>query len=159
MAPEQETELFSGARHATERQRGETLQQRIDRPHSVNNGHLQSPVRVPAGCSSCPPDQREVVELITEYVDSEPLQLLEPHAAELIDRLQGWQAELDAREAQLNARVALFELQERQFRLWEQQQRAQATEKIRSATAANEELKNALRRQLIAEMPASLGFR
>lgn len=152
MAPEQESELFSGARHATEHQR-------IDRPHAVNNGHLQPPLRETADPRLPSYEQFSAAESIKESVDSGPLHLLDAHAAELIDRLQDWQAELDAREAQLNARVALLELQERQFRLWEQQQRAQASEKVRSTTAANEELKNALRRRLIAEMPASLGIR
>jgi hypothetical protein len=144
MAAEQDTETLSGAR-------GTIVSQRIDRPHAVQNGHYSNGLMPEAGCSNAIPEP--LVD--STGPDSTGLDLLSCHAEDLVDRLQHWQAELDAREAQLNARDALFDLQVRQFRLWEQQQRAQAAETVRAATSSNEELKQALRRRIIAETPVA----
>ncbi len=57
---------------------------------------------------------------------------LQLHAEELIGRLQGWAAELDAREAQLNARISRQESRERQFRLQQQDALTDQAEQQRS---------------------------
>jgi hypothetical protein len=57
---------------------------------------------------------------------------LELHAAELVDQLQAWASDLDAREAQLNARASLQDLRERQFRLQQQDLATELAEQRRS---------------------------
>ncbi|GAA5506744.1 hypothetical protein [Novipirellula caenicola] len=67
-------------------------------------------------------------------------------AADLIERLQRWESELDAREAQLNARAAIQEHRERQFRLEQQAASTDLAEQTRAAQRLQAELKAQARR-------------
>ena len=64
--------------------------------------------------------------------NQDPQDWLQLHADDLIDRLRGWQQELDAREAQLNAREAQQEQRERNFRVQAQSEQAEFEEQSRS---------------------------
>jgi hypothetical protein len=61
------------------------------------------------------------------------------HAAELLDRLQYWASDLDAREARLNARLSVQDYRERRFRLLQQDVAAQLAEQQRSSERLREE--------------------
>lgn len=78
--------------------------------------------------------------------------LLRLHAADLIERLQVWSSDLDARESQINSRAALQDHRERQFRLWAQSRRADLEDSIRAAEERAEELCEAARRLTLAEL-------
>jgi hypothetical protein len=71
---------------------------------------------------------------------------LQLHATELIERLQSWSADLDAREAQLNARTALLEHRERQLRLEQQNSRLEVEELTQSLEREVAEIRAAARR-------------
>lgn len=77
-----------------------------------------------------------------------PLQddLVHFHASDLIDRLQGWAADLDAREAQLNARSSLQDHRERRFRLNQQDASTEIAEQQRSIERLREEVEAQARR-------------
>lgn len=61
------------------------------------------------------------------------------HASELLDRLQSWASDLDAREAQLNARLSVQDHRERRFRLIQQDIAAELAEQRRSIERLREE--------------------
>lgn len=67
-------------------------------------------------------------------------------AADLIERLQAWESDLDAREAQLNSRAALQEHRERQFRLEQQAASTDLAEQTRAAQRLHADLKAQARR-------------
>ncbi|TWU24126.1 hypothetical protein Pla52o_20500 [Novipirellula galeiformis] len=67
-------------------------------------------------------------------------------AADLVERLQRWEADLDAREAQLNARTAFQEHLERQFRFQRQSAMTDLAEQTRSIEQIQAELKIQARR-------------
>ncbi|EMI16949.1 hypothetical protein RMSM_06123 [Rhodopirellula maiorica SM1] len=67
-------------------------------------------------------------------------------AADLIERLQRWESDLDAREAQLNARAAIQEHRERQFRLERQAATIDLAEQTRAAQRLHADLKTQARR-------------
>ncbi len=80
-------------------------------------------------------------------VDTSPQeQWLGLQAADLIERLQAWESDLDAREAQLNARAALQEHRERQFRLEQQAATTDLAEQARASQRLHAELKAQARR-------------
>ncbi|TWU59184.1 hypothetical protein Poly51_19700 [Rubripirellula tenax] len=68
------------------------------------------------------------------------------HAAELIDHLQAWSMDLDAREAQLNSRSSHQDHRERQFRLIQQDATAELAEKQRAIDRIRTEIHAQARR-------------
>lgn len=68
------------------------------------------------------------------------------HATDLIDRLQTWASDLDAREAQLNSRTSIQEHRERQFRLRQQDLATELAEQQRSIDRLRQEIEAQARR-------------
>lgn len=68
------------------------------------------------------------------------------HACELVDRLQSWADDLDAREAKLNARSSLQDLRERRFRLEQQNAETELAEQQRSTDRLRREVEADARR-------------
>ncbi len=69
-------------------------------------------------------------------------QWLRFHASDLIEQLQGWASDLDAREAHLNARLAVQDHRERQFRMQQQDVSAEMAERQRSLRRLQEEIQS-----------------
>lgn len=78
--------------------------------------------------------------------------LLRLHATELIDRLQEWSRDLDARQSQLNLQSASQDQRERQFRLWTQAREAELQERLRVAEERDKELRESAHRLALAEL-------
>lgn len=72
--------------------------------------------------------------------------LLNLHAIDLVDRLQSWAADLDAREAQLNSRTSLQDHRERQFRLAQQDAETELAEQQRAIERLRREVEAQARR-------------
>lgn len=68
------------------------------------------------------------------------------HAEELIDRLQTWSADLDARESQLNLRASMQDQHERQFRLRQQDLAADLAQQQRAVERLRGEIQAQARR-------------
>lgn len=68
------------------------------------------------------------------------------HATDLIDRLQAWASDLDAREAQLNSRTSIQEHRERRFRVRQQDLATELAEQQRSIERLRHEIKAQARR-------------
>lgn len=68
------------------------------------------------------------------------------HATDLIDRLQSWASDLDAREAQLNSRTSIQEHRERRFRLRQQDLATELAEQQRSIDRLRLEIEAQARR-------------
>ncbi len=68
------------------------------------------------------------------------------HAIDLIDRLQAWASDLDAREAQLNSRTSIQEHRERGFRLRQQDLATELAEQQRSIERLRHEIEAQARR-------------
>ncbi|WP_372723396.1 hypothetical protein [Novipirellula sp.] len=83
-------------------------------------------------------------QIISETSPQE--QWLGLQAADLIERLQAWESDLDAREAQLNSRAALQEHRERQFRLERQAASTDLAEQTRAVQRLHADLKAQARR-------------
>jgi hypothetical protein len=77
---------------------------------------------------------------------SKPHDWLRLHAGELVDRLQAWATDLDAREAQLNARTSLQDHRERRFRLQQQDAATELAEQQRSIERLRVEIETQARR-------------
>jgi hypothetical protein len=73
-------------------------------------------------------------------------QWLDLQAEDLIERLQQWAVDLDAREAQLNVQASLQDRRERQFRLRQQDAMAQLAEQQRSIARQQHEIECRARR-------------
>ncbi|WP_164100980.1 hypothetical protein [Candidatus Laterigemmans baculatus] len=125
---------------------------RFDPPHP----HLDAPAFLPQQAAGPPPAlaalPTAVVDETREAEMATRESLLHLQAADLIERLQLWSSDLDARESQLNARLALQDHRERQFRLWAQSRRADLEASIRAADERAGELREAARRLAIAEL-------
>jgi len=67
------------------------------------------------------------------------------HSDDLIERLQAWGADLDAREAELNHRAAMQDQRERQFRMTQQAIIASLKEKQLAAETTENELRRKAR--------------
>ncbi|TWU56244.1 hypothetical protein [Rubripirellula reticaptiva] len=76
---------------------------------------------------------------------------LKLQATDLIDRLQAWAADLDAREAQLNVRASVQDHRERQFRMVQQDAVTELAEQKRSAERLRTELQSQARRMAFGE--------
>ncbi len=132
--------------------RRELSAQRIDRPHALQNGHAPpSPAEPQGSDSSAVHVGQQDSQPSSESQQAWHESLLNLHAADLVQHLQRWSLEIDAREAQLNARSALQDLQERQFRQWSNSQTAEIEELTRAAIAHEHELRSAVRRNVIME--------
>lgn len=83
--------------------------------------------------------------------------LLRLHAADLINRLQGWAEELDAREARLNGQAAQQDLRERQFRTVRQSSLADLREQRRAIERLREALEEPSRQGAIAWQASAEG--
>jgi len=81
-------------------------------------------------------------------------ELLSLHAGQIIQQLQQWSAELDAREAELNARAAILANQERRIRTRLRSQRADLEERLRATKRKETELADRLHRIAVAEIDA-----
>jgi len=86
---------------------------RFDAPHhgTAEPVERQEPVSGPA-----PPYPELVLEI-------DPASIRAAHADDLVEFLQSWSEELDARSARLHADMATHERRERAFRLWMQNRR------------------------------------
>ncbi|MCG8653761.1 MAG: hypothetical protein MI861_28240 [Pirellulales bacterium] len=84
---------------------------------------------------------------------SSPQQWLQCHAIDLIQKLQQWADDLDAREAQLNWRSAAQDRRERQFRPQQQDLVAEMAEQQRSVQRLQAEAESQARRLAFAESP------
>jgi hypothetical protein len=80
-----------------------------------------------------------------------PDEWLQIHAAELIDRLQHWASDLDARESQLNARFAVQDHRERQFRMKQQDIAAEMCEQQRAIERFHREIQIRAERLVIPD--------
>ncbi|TWT76341.1 hypothetical protein CA13_68350 [Planctomycetes bacterium CA13] len=101
--------------------------------HRIDRSHRKPQQTLPAIESTSNPSA-EIGRQITG--DLPPESLLKLHGEELIERLQNWAADLDAREATLNSRAALQEHRERQFRVQQQSTLAELAEQARAAKRA-----------------------
>ena len=77
---------------------------------------------------------------------ADPEDWLQLQATDLIERLQKWSAELDAREAQLNAAMAQQDLRERVFRIRRQEFDADLRRQQEEIDALREQLSAQARR-------------
>lgn len=133
--------------------RRELSAQRIDRPHSLQNGQVPpSPLATHATPPLTSTSGQQQPQTTIESLEGWHESLLNLHAEDLVQHLQSWALEIDAREAQLNARAALQDLQERQFRQWVLNRNAEIDELSRAALAHEKELRTALRSSVIMEM-------
>lgn len=78
--------------------------------------------------------------------------LLRLHATELIDRLQRWSCDLDARQSQLNLQSASQDQRERQFRLWSQARETELMQRLRAAEQQEKRLRESARRLALTEL-------
>ncbi|MGB7325702.1 MAG: hypothetical protein WBD31_12580 [Rubripirellula sp.] len=112
---------------------------RVDRPHHPRLAQSDSP-----GLPS------------TEFDPSDSNQdWLKLQATDLIDRLQAWAADLDAREAQLNVRASVQDHRERTFRMVQQDAVTELAEQKRAADRLRAELQSQARRIAFGECPWS----
>ncbi len=123
-----------------------------NRHFRIDTGHFLAAAK-PAECESAPtqepaPTQNAVTSRRTDRDDETSYQQswLHLHCVELIEKLQDWSADLDAREAQLNSRTALLEHRERQVRLEQQSSRLDLDELKHSLQQEIDELRAAARR-------------
>lgn len=124
--------------------------QRIDPPHPLAGGTPQPGEPIPSPESGAEePDSGEA-----DFAACESL--LKLHAADLIERLQAWARDLDARESQINMRSALQDHRERQFRLWAQSHRADLEESVRAHEQRDKDLRDSARRLAILELSQHL---
>ncbi|QDT02971.1 hypothetical protein K227x_13500 [Rubripirellula lacrimiformis] len=149
----QSIENTSPASHGGEISGGRIV--RIDRRHPAD----------PSDCPATPADPDAADQDTESHVDAsqvdesrcdssrgdcEPASLhqrwLRLHASDLIDRLQTWSADLDAREAQLNVRDSLQDHRERQFRLLQQDAAAELSEQQRAIDRIRSEINAQARR-------------
>ena len=89
-------------------------------------------------------------------VDDRRESMLMLHSSDLIDQLQRWLTDLDARETQLNTRDALLDARQRQLRTWEKSQTLEINESRRSADRIEQEARDRLRRIVAAELHGHL---
>lgn len=110
---------------------------RVDRSHAAQ---------------SCDTASRDTVSRDTDSRDEAPIHVarrqdwLRLHGTDLVDRLQAWATDLDAREAQLNARSSLQDHRERRFRLHQQDVATELAEQQRSIGRLRNELEAQARR-------------
>lgn len=71
---------------------------------------------------------------------------LRMHATDLVDHLQAWSADLDARESQINLRASMQDHRERQFRLLQQDAIAEMAEQQRAIDRLRSEIQTQARR-------------
>lgn len=71
---------------------------------------------------------------------------LRMHATDLVDHLQAWSADLDARESQINLRASMQDHRERQFRLMQQDAAAELAERQRAIDRLRSEIQAQARR-------------
>lgn len=71
---------------------------------------------------------------------------LRMHATDLVDHLQAWSADLDARESQINLRASMQDHRERQFRLLQQDAIAEMAEQQRAIDRLRSEIQAQARR-------------
>jgi hypothetical protein len=100
---------------------------RLDLPHTTGSNQTDASKPEPANLPS-------------------PEDWLRLQASDLVDRLQAWASDLDAREAQLNARASLQDHRERRFRLRQQDAETELAEQQRSIGRLRHELQAQARR-------------
>lgn len=104
---------------------------------------IDSPQGTDSGSSVMPRDHRS------------PEAWLRLHASDLVDRLQSWASDLDAREAQLNARSSLQDHRERRFRLHQQDVSTELAEQQRAIERLRREVEAQARRLAFLSEPAA----
>ncbi len=110
----------------------------------LESGDLDHPHPKQAGCDE--PDSAAEFDSADDW--------LRLHATDLIDRLQSWASDLDARESQLNARASLQDHRERCFRLQQQDVATELAEQQRSIERLRQESEAQARRLAFADEPA-----
>ncbi|TWU45635.1 hypothetical protein Q31b_08110 [Novipirellula aureliae] len=116
--------------------------QRIDSAH-----HHAPPVETQANAMRSPALNVKLAALAAHQpcdVEAHP-EWLSLHSDDLIERLQAWAADLDAREVQLNHRAAMQDQRERQFRMTQQGIAAELKEKQLAAEKRESELRRKAR--------------
>jgi predicted DNA binding CopG/RHH family protein len=81
-----------------------------------------------------------------DEISTDGEQWLRLHATDLIDHLQSWSADLDARESQINLRASMQDHRERQFRLLQQDASAEMAEQQRAIDRLRSEIQTQARR-------------
>jgi hypothetical protein len=135
--------------------------QRVDGHHDPAVGHQPLAVgpRVTAVDSECVDIRQPIGPLSAVSSKSDPStdpasetdlaskeDWLRLHATDLLDRLQTWASDLDAREAQLNARLSVQDHRERRFRIHQHDVATELAEQQRSIERLRAENKAQARR-------------
>ncbi|WP_146528413.1 hypothetical protein [Novipirellula artificiosorum] len=118
--------------------------------HRVDEAHATNPTSF-VGEPSQPCQTAQPFQTAQPYQPDQPSAAshqgwLHRHGEDLVQQLQRWAEDLDAREAQLNARAALQEHHERQFRVHKQATLTDLAEQTRAAEHAQSELRAQARR-------------
>jgi hypothetical protein len=111
------------------------------------------PSHPPANAAAIGWGQRPTLAAEPEFAGTRD-QWLQLHADDLVERMQRWAADLDAREAQLNARASLQDHRERRARLEQQELANELAEQERSIERLRKELEAQARRLAFRDEPA-----
>ena len=123
--------------------------------HRFDSPHLQpeEPISSQGPISSVEPGNRgePMAPELSQEIDATAIRAA--HADDLVEFLQRWSEELDARSARLHADMATHERRERAFRLWMQNRRSEHEAQLADFLQAQSRVEAAARRFAIELEP------